>query len=214
MTSEPAESSPVHALDSDEAFARSEPGGTGCLAILLPLSGLAAVWTVAIVWWPTLPASIPLHFDAAGVPDRWGPSSAGNWFLMPAIATFVTALVLAIAWALPTLARRVPELVNVPQKRRWKALDAETRVKTLLPMRWLLVALAIAVQALFLWVVWATRWVAMDPDPANPTRTLGGTWVLFVLGGGVVVCVVAASLWMAVLVKRADRSSESAAAAA
>lgn len=195
-------------LDDDRAFSRAPSIAAGAICGLLPFTGLAAVWTLAALWWPTLPARIPLHFDGDGVPDRWGPASIANWFMLPFIATWLTALVGGIAAFMPALVRTWPAIVNVPQKKRWMALPPEARVRTAAPVRWLLAGVGLLMNGLFAWILWGTRWVAMDPDPTNPTRTLGGLGPLFVFVGAMLVGVLFASLRMRALVIRESEAVE------
>lgn len=49
---------------------------------------LGLVFAASLVWrYPLLPAQLPLHFDAAGLPDRIGPRSAV--FLLPGITLLI-----------------------------------------------------------------------------------------------------------------------------
>lgn len=176
----------------DRGFVRPSGRAAAWAAVLLPLAGLAVVWGLAIAWWPSLPARIPIHFDGSGRPDRWGPSS--QWFLLPTIATLVIGLVGGIGAALPLLVRNHPGLVNTPRKRQWLALDAEARLRAMLPIRWLLAWVGLFASGLFVWTLAGTRWVAMDPDPANPTRTIGGAWVVLCFTGAILVAALLASV--------------------
>jgi uncharacterized membrane protein len=54
----------------------------------------AADWVLAIVAYPSLPATIPMHFDLGGSPDRFGPKVL-FWFL-PGVATLVFGLLFAV----------------------------------------------------------------------------------------------------------------------
>ncbi len=47
--------------------------------------GLAGMWIYAMTHVPMLPDSIPVHFNAAGDPDRW--ASRGSILSLPAIGT-------------------------------------------------------------------------------------------------------------------------------
>jgi hypothetical protein len=195
--------------DDDRRFAAKGSLATSAIFAIGPIGALAVLWGLAATWWPTLPAKIPLHFDAAGVPDRWGPASVANWFMLPFIATWITAMIGGIAIFLPSLARHWPGIVNVPQKKRWVALPPEERIRTAEPIRWMLGLVGLLANALFVWILWGTRWVAMDPDPANPSRTLGGLWPVLAMTGLLLVAVLLASLRMRTLVLRAaERRSE------
>jgi hypothetical protein len=50
----------------------------------------------------------------------------------------------------------------------------------------------------------------MDPDPANPSRTLGGLWPVLAMTGLLLVAVLLASLRMRTLVLRATEASSEA----
>jgi uncharacterized membrane protein len=60
----------------------------GCLLLLL------ANWILAIVAYPSLPATIPSHFNARGEVD--GYSSRATLFLLPAVATFSLLILLLV----------------------------------------------------------------------------------------------------------------------
>ena len=199
---------PSARFDDELATPRFRSLAAGAMCGLLPFAGLAVVWSLAGLWWPTLPAQIPLHFDGAGVPDRWGPASVANWFMLPFIATWLTAMIGGITAFMPALARSWPAIVNVPQKRRWMALPLEARIRTIAPVRWMLSLVGLLANGLFVWILWGTRWVAMDPNPANPTRTIGGTGTVFVFVGAILVGVLLASLRMRTLVIRESEAAE------
>jgi uncharacterized membrane protein len=54
-------------------------------ALLLAL--LVALWAAVAAVYPELPERMPLHLNAAGEPDRWGPKSIQSLLLLPCIAT-------------------------------------------------------------------------------------------------------------------------------
>lgn len=60
----------------------------GCLLLLL------ANWILAIVAYPSLPDTIPSHFNARGEVD--GYSSRATLFLLPAVATFSLLILLLV----------------------------------------------------------------------------------------------------------------------
>ena len=70
------------------------------LAIACVLYGLFII----IQAWPTLPQTIPTHFDASGNPDGFG--SKGTIWLLPAISVVMVPAILFF--------RRYPWLSNVP----------------------------------------------------------------------------------------------------
>lgn len=167
----------------------------GLLFAAPTILGLAAVWSLAAWWWPTLPALIPLHFDGSGMPTRWGPSSVGNWFLIPCIATGALGLIATIIVALPAIARNHPEYVNLPgrQKSIWIGLPPETRVRTLAPLQWFLSAVGVGTAILFLAVLRQTLAIAVEvassPEGAPTPQLRSGSILLFtgiVVGGAIV----------------------------
>jgi hypothetical protein len=160
--------------------------------------GVLAVWASAAWWWPTLPALIPLHFDASGLPTRWGPASAENWFLVPFIATWPLGLVAGISLVLPALVRNHPEFVNLPGrlKSKWIGLVPEQRLRTLAPLQWLLAGIGVGTSVLFIGVLHQTLAIALEvaasPDNAPTPQLRSGSIATYVvlLVAGVIVAVV------------------------
>lgn len=60
--------------------------------------------SIALVAWPSLPETVPIHFNAAGVADDHGP----RWLVLALIATWVV-LVGGVAWL-----SRHPRAFNYP----------------------------------------------------------------------------------------------------
>jgi hypothetical protein len=113
--------------------------------LLLALWGRTA-WLVAIIH-----HDIPLHFNWDGRPDRWGPPS--NLLLLCGIVTALTAGLLALGAAMPGMALRGPDWINMPRKKRFLALPPEARARAVLPLVGLLKFLPLPLIALFLWIV-------------------------------------------------------------
>lgn len=130
-------------------------------SLLLPLGGLIVLWAVAISFWGGLPERLPMHFDLAGVPDRWVERTPWNWFLLPGMATALAGLFGAAlpAWVLALAASNSPYL-NVPRKADFVKLSPAARVRAMQPMVALLDALAGEIALLFTGMLWATRAVA------------------------------------------------------
>jgi hypothetical protein len=169
---------------------------TSLLLVLLPL---AALWWCAVVWWGDLPDRIPLHFGADGAPTRWGPPSAGNWFMPPIVATLTIGMVGGISLLIGPIARHHPNLVNMPfVKARWLALAPDARVRTIEPMRTMLAVVAAAMGGLFLWILAGTRRVAIEAAAgAIPvSASLDGVPVVLLFVGGTL----ALSVWSIVRV--------------
>jgi len=118
-------------------------------AVLAVLS-VAVLWICALWLWPGLPELIPVHFDAGGVPDRFGARTPFNWFLLPGIATVMGLL---LAFGLPLWIRRLAAsnslLLHVPNKRDFTALSPESRVRAVEPMLVMLRLVAVEIALLF-----------------------------------------------------------------
>ncbi|NMC28218.1 MAG: DUF1648 domain-containing protein, partial [Syntrophomonadaceae bacterium] len=63
---------------------RIERSRTEIILELAALLGLIFQGIVLIKWWHQLPAVVPSHFGATGLPNAWGAKS--SLFLLPAIA--------------------------------------------------------------------------------------------------------------------------------
>ena len=109
----------------------------------------AAVWTAALVMWGGLPDRIPLHFDFHGAPDRWGAPSVANWLGLPIISSVMSVMIGGAAMSVGALARHMPGIVNVPDKPLWLSLPADGRVRSLAPVRSLLMWVGVGLNCLF-----------------------------------------------------------------
>lgn len=83
--------------------------------------GLAGTFAAALANHGPRPGLVPVHFDLAGNPDRWGQNTWATALALPAAALAGTALVYAAA-ALVAWARRHPASLNLPQKAAFLAL--------------------------------------------------------------------------------------------
>lgn len=93
------------------------------LVHLLNAGLLLGLLIYALASYDALPRRLPLHFDAAGQPDRWADKSWSSWLALPLVAAGLTAL-LYLASGLVALARRKPGLLSLPQKEKFLALPA------------------------------------------------------------------------------------------
>lgn len=89
------------------------------------VNAILAVGLVAYsVWaWPRLPTEIPAHFGLDGQADRWTPTSFVAWFLLPAMALVVVAL---ISFLRRYMLRR-PALMNLPGGKRIEDFEPSVR---------------------------------------------------------------------------------------
>ncbi|QRP44360.1 DUF1648 domain-containing protein [Amycolatopsis sp. FDAARGOS 1241] len=65
------------------------------------LTVLVATVVLGVVRYPDLPATLALHYDAAGVPDRTAAKSVGSAFTLVFVQAGITALFLGIAAVTP-----------------------------------------------------------------------------------------------------------------
>lgn len=72
------------------------------LAIVITAIGAVA----GLFAYPSVPTSIPIHWDATGTPDSWGPS----WMMLILLATWVL-LVGLLEWLM-----RIPHAFNYPRE--------------------------------------------------------------------------------------------------
>jgi hypothetical protein len=77
----------------DEAFERV-PAPVVAAALAVPALVAAATVVLVAVTWPTLPAEVPVHWNAAGAPDRWSSKPVAFGFLLA-----LSVLPLAITYA-------------------------------------------------------------------------------------------------------------------
>ncbi len=164
-------------------------GAVLSLGRLALAAGIVAGWWLAAATWPELPARVPVHFDAAGHPDRWATKEPWSWFGLPALGS---AIGLLLGVALPPwvrrLARRNAPYLSVPNRRAFAALPAAARERAVAaPMGWL-VMLAATQQALFLWLVYGAGRVARGEwSVLPPAVTYGLVGLLLLQAAGLAV---------------------------
>ena len=80
---------------------------------ILPLSLLAAIFYLTVVNYPSLPDSIPTHFNFRGLPDGWG--SKTEIFIYPGISLLVYILITVISLATAVSSNPL-RFINLPVK--------------------------------------------------------------------------------------------------
>lgn len=142
---------------------------------VLPVVALILIWALALWLWPDLPERIPLHFDGAGRPDRFGDKTLLSWFGLPTLAT-VFALVFAFVlppWIV-SLARRNSKYLNVPDRAQFEKLPPEARVRATRPVTSMLIVLATEITLLFGVIQYGTARVASGAWEKLPTAMVFG----------------------------------------
>jgi len=87
--------------------------------VLLLLTGLFVFRS-----YPRLPARIPMHFDFAGHPDRWG--GRGELVVLAVLPFVMTAVFYLLIRYIPKLGAN-PRSMNIPHKEEFFRLPAERR---------------------------------------------------------------------------------------
>ena len=141
------------------------------IAIVSVLCGIYLVFQA----WPTLPQTIPTHFDAAGNADGFGPK--GTIWLFPAIGIVMIPLMLFL--------RLFPWLTNLPIK----ITEENAEYQYTLVVR-LMSLMACVVSLLFLALIYDTITIA-----GGGTSLLGG-WFMPLFAGGII----GSLLWYFILV--------------
>lgn len=146
------------------------------VSALVALAALLGLWGCALWLWPSLPARIPVHFDASGLPDRVVERSAGAWFLLPGIGT---AMGLAFAFALPAwilrLAANNSPFLNVPRKQDFARLSPAARQRAIVPMIVLLRMIAAETALVFGLILWGSARVASGAWSVLPPTLVWGS---------------------------------------
>jgi hypothetical protein len=77
---------------------------------------------------PRLPERYPVHFDAAGQPNRWAAGGSLEWFILPGVTVGMNALLVGLALSI----RRIPpRWINLPRKRDFLKLSPELQAPIL-----------------------------------------------------------------------------------
>jgi len=119
--------------------------------------------------YPRLPERIPMHFDMAGRPDRWG--GRGGF-----ISLFVTPLILTAVFYL--LIRFIPRLganarrMNIPHKEEFLKLPEEKRDIYWALLKEFFAGLAAAINLLFYLIIRGTVRIATGGADLMPFRAM------------------------------------------
>jgi uncharacterized membrane protein len=127
----------------------------GFLAHVANFLLLMAMWGLALWAYDALPDTIPVHFDAAGMPDRIVPRTYTSWLMLPGSAAGMTVLLYLSALFVPLMRVR-PNMVNLPSsmKKRFLALTEEEREPVLAIIAAMIFWMPAPMNVLFLWLTW------------------------------------------------------------
>jgi uncharacterized membrane protein len=144
---------------------------------LLNLLLLGTFYAGSAMVYPTLPERIPMHFDLSGRPDRWEARSFLSWFALPLIAT-------AVAGFLELASRsseRHPQLWNVPDKRRFLALDPAARAPIIAHLRDFMAMVGMMSTALMMLVQLSIYRFATGHGSGLPVFVFAGTGIFLLV---------------------------------
>ncbi|MFH2010977.1 MAG: DUF1648 domain-containing protein [bacterium] len=141
-----------------------------------------------------LPGRYPVHFNAAGQPDRWATAGSVEWYVVPIIAAVMAATMAPLALLLP----RIPmELMNLPRKEQFLRLGRERQTPILQYLVRFLLWVSLGDTLLCL----SIQWMMFRAAQAG---SLGGNWwPIVVVGIGYVALLTWGSIRIYQLVRRA-----------
>lgn len=145
-----------------------ERTGTDALLDGLAIAGWMSGLAVVLASWSDLPERLPMHFDMAGQPNRWGPR--GELFVLPTIS-FVLLVSMAALSRFPHIYNYLVVITEQNAPRQYR-----------LAVR-LIQSLNILLQALFAVIVWIV--IRASQGLLHP-----GVWLVPVLVAGTFVLLI------------------------
>jgi uncharacterized membrane protein len=121
----------------------------------------------------TLPDRIPVHFNWDGTPDRWDNKSIMNFFMLPGLATLISAFMLIIS--------RYPHLYNFPQKEEVKTWPPEFRKPVYAILNRMMYFIGFAISVLFLFIQ-----IQVIQGAKSQNFTPSNLWPMWILVAGIV----------------------------
>jgi len=125
-----------------------------------------------------LPDRIPLHFDFAGTPNRWGSKSSLMVLMLAALA--VSGIFYLTTRLIPWI-RRHPKLINMPEKERFLKLPEEKQMVYWNVMYEFLIAFATCLNFVWVMTIWGTIHVASGKSQQLPVWSIAPGLVLILL---------------------------------
>jgi uncharacterized membrane protein len=108
-------------------------------------------------WYPRLPERVPMHFNMAGQPDRWG--GRGAIVMLFVVPLAMTAVFYLLIRYIPRLGAN-PRHLNVPNKEEFLRLPAEKREIYWALFKEFFAGLTVAINLLFYLIIRGTLRVA------------------------------------------------------
>jgi uncharacterized membrane protein len=127
------------------------------------LDAMIALWIlhglVAAVSLRYLPRIMPVHFDAAGIPDAWSSATLGSWFLLWLLSGGFGAAMLLGAFA---TFRVPPRFFSLPRKDEFLALPPARRERVLATLAFHVLVIGAVVMLTFLGIQLGVILVALE----------------------------------------------------
>ena len=150
---------------------------------LISLFLVILAFYVALSSYSALPDTIPIHFDAQGIPDDWG--SKGMIFTFPILSTVVfLSLTFFNFWF--ALVDDPKRFINLPKKKREAVTEAQAEILRVFTNRCLFI-LKILILSLFAYSTWQTVEIAL-----GSASSLGAIFWLFI---GALLALVGYMVW-------------------
>jgi uncharacterized membrane protein len=160
--------SPVHSA----TLSARGPMPLAWLFALPPLAVIAGALVVAPRY-ASLPARLPVHFDASGVPNGFAAKSVASVFGLPLLGLFLCALMFVIARAVWNTRRIQPSGAAAEAEARFR----RATVLILLGAQWLVCLPMVLGTLEIAGVVSVAPWVALLPMPFVLAITVWAIWV-------------------------------------
>jgi uncharacterized membrane protein len=117
------------------------------LLIKLHVLLMVVLAVYSIVGFIALPERYPVHFNFQGEPDRWAEKGSMEYWLLPLTAVVVGIGLLVLL--------KYPQAYNFPQKDRVRQWPPEKRTTVYNKLKEMMLAIAIGVDVVFLYVQYA-----------------------------------------------------------
>ena len=160
---------------------------------------VTAHWVLAVLWYSRLSDRIPIHFNIQGEPDRWTNETFVAWFALPLVSLL---LLLALVGS-SRLARKVPHLWNVPEKKKFLALSETQREPIVERLFAVMDAAAVYTGLLLLYIQ-----VAIYMNAVSGTSRLGVLFHVLTWGGMILLLVYSLRLYKEIKVMILRASGE------
>jgi uncharacterized membrane protein len=140
--------------------------------------------TLAVVMGRSLPARVPVHFDALGQPTAWTDGGLGVWILLVVMGgwTFSLAHMLQVLVANPET-----QLVNLPNKKAFFRLPVARRIPVLRRVNRMMGLVNTATLIVFAAILFLTWWTARVPDDPSILPLVLARWTLWMAAAAVLV---------------------------